>query len=256
MQFKLTLLLLVLSLSLNAQGSFGIKLSFGFSDHGFYNSFDEGAALPAANSKFLLSQSNQRTSNFLLGISYHINKIRIEANINIHSEVYISSSIFPDYYDIIRRGNTIHFNPLVGSVLFYRANYRPNRRITLQPGIGLGLTSYGINPYVSSHEGGTDPLSLNAISFNYSDKIHESLGYQLIAALEINMKMGRRHFLFINGQYHLGLHKMFTREISYFLNEDQEQEFKAQQVYDGSSGAWNCGVRFYFNDAHNYKLKE
>ncbi len=224
-KFSISLLFLLFSLSVFAQGSFGLKLAFGYTEHGFYNSFDEGAALPTANNRFSRGQINLGTSNILFGLSYHLNKIKIEANVSIHSDIQIGSSIFPEYYDFIRSGNKLRFNPIVGSVIFYSAKYRPKGRYSIQPGIGIGLSSFGINPNVSSGFGLTSPSSPFNVRFEYTDIAHDRFGYQLIAAMEFNMKMGIRHFLFINAQYHFGLQKMFTREITIALN--QEQEFQA-----------------------------
>lgn len=255
-KLSIAFLLLFFSASIFAQGSLGVKFALGLSEHGYYNRFDEGGALPTANNRFSSGQLNLRTSNLQIGLSYHLDKIRIEADISVHSDIIISSSIFPSNYDWIRQGNTIRFNPIVGSLLFYGAKYRPKSRCTIQPGIGLGLSSFGINPKVNSGFGLTSPLSPFDLSFIYKDEIHNRFGYQLIGALELNMKAGSRHFLFVNAQYHFGLHKMFTREISYSLNQDQEFEFKALQVYDGSNSSLRCGLRVYFNDAHNYKMNE
>jgi len=253
----LPILLLGLSSGLYSQvGYYSGSLSYGLAYHGAYKVFDEGGRIGLTTNKYLWDLGVNPTSKFSLASSYHFNKMRLEANYSYFSGLNITSGWVEPYANFELLTRNIEVTAANLSFVAYINNARSNALFKFSPGIGLGVHKLDIFGGGQLRAAARFSELISPNDYRYLDVFLDKFNYQLIGALEANVRIGSKTYLFLNSMYQLGFLKMYQRDIEYITSVNTEASYKARLQYNGNNYNFNLGLRWHFGDAVGYNIVE
>ena len=246
-----------IAFSIQAQeGYFGGSFSMGYASHGVYKVFDDGGKIGLGSNKFAWNPGVNRSSKTTLASSYHLKRLRVDASFSYYSRLVITNDWKAPFNNEFMFGGRSNIDAVSIAIIAYRHNSQSNSRLTISPGIGIGLHKIDLlnnNELVSVF---FNPVAFNSFSYDYDDSYLNKSNYQFIGALESSLKIGSKTYLFLNAKYQLGILKMYQRDIEYVLSLNQIDAFISRLQYNGSNYNFNLGLRWHFGDGVGYNIIE
>lgn len=235
------------------EGCFGVSASIGFVEHGVFLAHDDKNLVEANKSRLLWPIEGNDSGLLNLGLLYYYKNTRFETNISLYPGFGIQERLPLNIGGgIFRFGNSFRLNPYSIKFLAYKNLNKKNDRISLNPGLGVSYYNLSVYDITPTRFKAFNPFNPNVLSYERLEFIHNKSNYQLIAALELAVRIGSYTYLSIKSQYHFGLFKMYERSYTYRYNQNQLVDHTASVLYYGNHYNINFGVRWRFNTVNRY----
>ncbi len=254
LKIRFSFLLFLCYINADAQeGCFGVSASIGFVEHGVFLAHDDKNLVEANKSRLLWPIEGNDSGLLNLGLLYYYKNTRFETNISLYPGFGIQERLPLNIGGgIFRFGNSFRLNPYSIKFLAYKNLNKKNDRISLNPGLGVSYYNLSVYDITPTRFKAFNPFNPNVLSYERLEFIHNKSNYQLIAALELAVRIGSYTYLSIKSQYHFGLFKMYERSYTYRYNQNQLVDHTASVLYYGNHYNINFGVRWRFNTVNRY----